>query len=1333
MKRFLANLLVLMMLLSLPTIAAAMSITHQFPTFVSHMVLTVDPMIVIFDQSLDTSSVDDDSFYVTLLGDTDHIDGNINIETTNLTNDTVVFTATADWPWATRLQLHITSDVTSNTGDPFNEVLDTDGIFVANIPNDFEIPVLNPQDPLGMFVDSTVLMGFNPVEPEADAQPWEIPGLNVTGAWKYTNGNPNVLVAIIDNGVRDYDRAEIRRAFFLNAGELPLPNVAGTPCTEYDCNEDGRFDVEDYAQDDRLDHGDPVTATDLIETFSDEIDQDDNGLVDDISGWDFMRNTNVALGVEDFPEGTHGDGEMRLIVSRANDNSGNIPGICPDCMVLPIRASSVLIYDYNTVAAGVRYALSMGASILNFAGVNFTWSEASHQGFVDAYDTGQAVTIAASGDEMTFHHWMPAAGEDVISVKTIFPMVPVDLIDMFNLSMFGFTETYCTNYGTHTHLSVPAKTGCTSDSTGNTTGMMALLLSYAHEQGIDLTADEAKQLLTMTADDVKNHCATMVNLLGVCQEGYDMHFGYGRPNLEAAMLSLGDPDFGIGPTIPPTVRITSPAWWEDIDPAQTSNLPVYGQMDSRVTPYRWELQIAKGHEPKENEWETVATGREHGPVDDLIATIPVDSLFTAEQTTGVPENQYSFEFAIRLRAYYQDDLKGQVLGEARKSINLHTDDDPATGMVPGFPLRIGASGESSPMLYDLDGAEDQRLEIVFGTADGTVVALKYNNESETWGILDGFPIDLSGDDAWVSDSIFASVAIGDLFGDGQPEIVAATMRGKVYAIDPETATVLDGFPVSAEEPDNSSAFAFGHGNSFAASPVLADLDLDGRLEIIAASFDQYVYVWRLVGDKGTPQLMSGWPVLCRSEEGSVPPAKVCQGNDNPSLILGTPAVGIIDPNSDDEHVSQYPSVIVATTETCDGVLIPDTRVYAIYHDGDSRQDGPFLPGWPVNPIAPLGDALPIPILVGAASSPAVAVTPEATYIGVGSMAWFPQIVTYANGKTNVDTLIQFQGVNAVGSPSFSSLRNDGTLQLVAPLLGVLKYDELGVNLFNSKVVAMEVEKPHDLVLTGRVEDMPVLVTQTTADLDNNGTREVVAGSGGYLAHAFALGDNNQAPGWPKYTQKWIMAAPAVGDLDADGKLEVVIHTREGVLFAWESEGQACVDNQPNSDWRRFHHDEHNTGFYGYDNLPPIRIVDLIAEQLDNGRIRLTFTAPGNDWQCGMAARYSVRYTTDSAADLTDPEQFAVAAIVEDVPSPLSGGQEQTFEVEADNAAVFAIVTIDADGNISRISNNAPVTEASDDDATPDDDDDDNDTLDDDVVDDDVADDDDDDNDDGCGC
>ena len=66
---------------------------------------------------------------------------------------------------------------------------------------------------------------------------------------------------------------------------------------------------------------------DLILKCSDGNDDDGNGYVDDISGWDFFMDDNDAYDDTRFG---HGNGEARDSAAAGNDGRGDI-GVCPDC------------------------------------------------------------------------------------------------------------------------------------------------------------------------------------------------------------------------------------------------------------------------------------------------------------------------------------------------------------------------------------------------------------------------------------------------------------------------------------------------------------------------------------------------------------------------------------------------------------------------------------------------------------------------------------------------------------------------------------------------------------------------------------------------------------------------------------------------------------------------------------------------------------------------------------------------------------------------------------------------------------------------------------------
>ncbi|HNI36169.1 MAG TPA: hypothetical protein PLV93_12265, partial [Microthrixaceae bacterium] len=146
-------------------------------------------------------------------------------------------------------------------------------------------------------------------------------------AWQVSHGRDDVLIAVLDSGImwRDEKMDDLATKAYLNAAELPLPEGADT----HDANGDGVFDIADYAGDPRVSDRNGsglLDPEDLILTpvFNDGTDADDNGYVDDISGWDFLFDDNNPL---DDVEYGHGTGEARD--STSADGNGGSVGTCP--------------------------------------------------------------------------------------------------------------------------------------------------------------------------------------------------------------------------------------------------------------------------------------------------------------------------------------------------------------------------------------------------------------------------------------------------------------------------------------------------------------------------------------------------------------------------------------------------------------------------------------------------------------------------------------------------------------------------------------------------------------------------------------------------------------------------------------------------------------------------------------------------------------------------------------------------------------------------------------------------------------------------------------------
>jgi len=73
------------------------------------------------------------------------------------------------------------------------------------------------------------------------------------------------------------------------------------------------------------------------------------------------------------------------------------------------------------------------------------------------------------------------------------------------------------------------------------------------------------------------------------------------------------------------------------------------------------------------------------------------------------------------------------------------------------------------------------------------------------------------------------------------------------------------------------------------------------------------------------------------------------------------------------------------------------------------------------------------------------------------------------------------------------------------------------------------------------------------DLDGDGQLEVVVGSYDDKVYAWN-GDGTLVPGWPKNTGGFVFSSPALGDLDGDGRLEVVVGSGDYKVYAWNGDG-----------------------------------------------------------------------------------------------------------------------------------------------------------------------------------
>lgn len=150
-------------------------------------------------------------------------------------------------------------------------------------------------------------------------------------------------------------------------------------------------------------------------------------------------------------------------------------------------------------------------------------------------------------------------------------------------------------------------------------------------------------------------------------------------------------------------------------------------------------------------------------------------------------------------------------------------------LLPGFPRYIHEAVQSSPAVADLNG--DGIPEIVVGT--GTYY-YEHSPDHPQAGfrlfVFDSHGRDLPGWEGGkrVGGPVAASPAIGDISGDGKPEIVVPVMQErKLYAWH-VNGTRVNGFPMKPVDLFGNAYATFDVGTS----PILADYDGDQKMEIL---------------------------------------------------------------------------------------------------------------------------------------------------------------------------------------------------------------------------------------------------------------------------------------------------------------------------------------------------------------------------------------------------------------------------------------------------------------------------------------------------------------------
>jgi len=264
---------------------------------------------------------------------------------------------------------------------------------------------------------------------------------------------------------------------------------------------------------------------------------------------------------------------------------------------------------------------------------------------------------------------------------------------------------------------------------------------------------------------------------------------------------------------------------------------------------------------------------------------------------------------------------------------------------------------SSPAIADLNA--DQKPELVVAAPNGTVTATRIDNGATLWQRALG------------TTAIQASPVVTDVSGDGKEDVVVATMDGRVVILNGQTGGVLRTFRQGA--PLHCPAGVDCRPDGFFATPVVADVNGDGRKDIVAPSYDHTVYAWSAGGSLLWraylyDTLWSSPAVVDVNRDGR--PEVVLGGDISAGNPLGVPAGGLlwVLNGSNGSRFGGYPRSLPGQTVWSSPAIADindDGRVDAVVGTGIN---GPFgdgaaarkvyaitladrknVPGWPVTP------------------------------------------------------------------------------------------------------------------------------------------------------------------------------------------------------------------------------------------------------------------------------------------------------------------------------------------------------------------------------------------------
>ncbi len=272
--------------------------------------------------------------------------------------------------------------------------------------------------------------------------------------------------------------------------------------------------------------------TNPVEVAGNGIDDDGNGFVDDIVGWDFYHR-------DADPTDRHGHGtHVAGTVAAVGDNGIGVLGMAWSSHVMAVRGLGADGRGFDSdLIEGILYAAENGADVINNSWGGYGLSQAMADAIATARSLGAVVVAAAGNDGTVGDHFSPAGEEGVVAVAASDPDDSIASFSNFGelisvaapgVDVLSLRGAHSANTGGQVVADDYLRLSGTSMASPHVAGLAAVLLSAMPT----LTVDEVQWHLELNADQP--------GYPGYEAEPWNPHFGWGRINAASVF------------TVPPT-------------------------------------------------------------------------------------------------------------------------------------------------------------------------------------------------------------------------------------------------------------------------------------------------------------------------------------------------------------------------------------------------------------------------------------------------------------------------------------------------------------------------------------------------------------------------------------------------------------------------------------------------------------------------------------------------------------------------------------------------------------------------------------------------------------